>query len=217
MQRQVSDHRENMGEQHVRLEASLAPEVAATLIDLAQLAQRASSATFDTTGSIAHEVLARLLVLCAAQRGALLLGMDEHVAPEQPSAPSSLHPPPFRVLALHGIGEEEAHALLTAFPSTVAHAQPGPDMTCWITSRLPLGAFLAEIEQSSQDVLSPPESDALPTAGSSPTLVRQPVHALSLIGWTTEKHSECAWCVARGHQLLPFVLASVISRIVTLL
>src|SRR5438132_4328090 len=217
MQRQLPDHRQNMVEQNLRLEESLAPEVAATLIDLAQLAQRAGSATFDATGRVAHELLARLLVLCAAQRGALLLGVDEHVAPEQLSSPSSLHPTTFRALALHGIGEEEAHALLTAFPSTGAHAQPGPAMTCWITYRLPLGEFMVESEQSSQDVLSPQGIDALPSNGASPTLVRQPVHALMVIGWTTENNGECAAVVARGHRLLPFVVAAVSSVIVSIL
>ncbi len=206
-----------MVEQNLRLEESLAPEVAATLIDLAQLAQRAGSATFDATGRVAHELLARLLVLCAAQRGALLLGVDEHVAPEQPSSPSSTRPTTFRVLALHGIGEEEAHALLTAFPSTGANAQPDPAMTCWITYRLPLGEFMVESEQSYQDVLFPQEIDALPSNGASPTLVRQPVHTLMLIGWTTEKDSECAWVVARGQRLLPFVVAAVSSVIVNIL
>ncbi|HKV03314.1 MAG TPA: hypothetical protein VJQ26_14380, partial [Ktedonobacteraceae bacterium] len=81
-----------MVEQNSRLEETLAPEVAATLIDLAQLAQRAGSATFDVAGLVANELLARLLVLCTAQRGALLLHVDEHVAPEQPPSPSSLRP-----------------------------------------------------------------------------------------------------------------------------
>ncbi len=206
-----------MVEQNVRLEESLAPEVAATLIDLAQLAQRAGSATFDAAGRVAHELLARLLVLCAAQRGALLLGVDEHVAPEQPSSPSSTRPTTFRALALHGIGEEEVHTLLTAFPSTGANAQPDPAMTCWITYRLPLGEFMVESEQSYQDVLFPQEIDALPSNGASPTLVRQPVHALVVIGWTTEKDSECAWVVARGQRLLPFVVAAVSSVIVNIL
>jgi signal transduction histidine kinase len=206
-----------MGEQNWHLEETLAPEVAATLIDLAQLAQRAGSATFDVAGLVAHELLARLLVLCAAQRGALLLGVDEHGAPEQPPSPSSLRPKTFRALALHGIGEEETHALLTAFPSPGAHAQPGPDMTCWITYRLSIGGFMLESEQSYWDILSPQEVDALPSAGASPTLVRQPVHALLLIGWTTENDSECALVVARGHRVLPFVVAAVSSVIVSIL
>lgn len=208
-----------MVEQHLRLEESLAPKVAATLIDLAQLAQHAGSATFDGVGAVAHELLARLLVLCAAQRGAILLGVDEQDAPEQSSSPSSLplRPKTFRALALHGIGEEEAQAFLTAFPSTGAHAQPDPDMTCWITYRLPLGEFMLESEQSYQDVLSPQEVNALPIDGASPMLVRQPLHALLIIGWTTENDSECALVVERGHRLLPFVVDAVSSVIVSIL
>src|SRR5689334_2763194 len=113
-----------MVEPNLRLEETFAPEVAATLIDLAQLAQRAGSATFAAAGIVAHELLGRLLVLCAAQRGAILIGVDEHVAPEQPSSPPSVRPETLRVLALCSIGAEEASALLTAFPSTGTTTQP---------------------------------------------------------------------------------------------
>ena len=198
-----------MVEQNLRLEESLAPEVAATLIDLAQLAHHAGSATFDGVGAVANELLGRLLVLCAAQRGAILLGVDD--APEQLSSPSSMRPKTFRALALHGIGEEEAHILLTAFPSTGAHAQPDPDMTCWITYRLPLGEFMLESEQSYQ------EFDALHIDGASPTPVRQPLDALLILGWTAENDSECALVVERGHRLLPFVVDAVSSVIVSIL
>src|SRR5712692_2187276 len=200
-----------MVEQNLRLEESLAPEVAATLIDLAQLAHHAGSATFDGVGAGANELLGRLLVLCAAQRGAILLGVDEHDAPEQLSSPSSMRPKTFRALALYGIGEEEAHFLLTAFPSTGANAQPDPDMTCWITYRLPLGEFMLESEQSYQ------EGDALHIDGASPTPVRQPLDALLIIGWTAENDSECALVVERGHRLLPFVVDAVSSVIVSIL
>src|SRR5438128_2542004 len=206
-----------MVEQHLRLEESFAPEVAATLIDLAQLVQHAGSATFDGVSAVAHDLLGRVLVLCAAQRGAILLGVDEHDAPEQPSSPSALRPKTFRALALHGIGEEEAQALLTAFPSTGAHAQPDPDMTCWITYRLPLGEFMLESEQSYQDVLSPQEVNAIHTDGASPMLVRLPLHALLIIGWTTENDNECALVVERGHRVLPFVVDAVSSVIVSIL
>jgi signal transduction histidine kinase len=206
-----------MVEQHVRLEESLAPEVAATLIDLAQLAHHAGSATFDGVGAVAHELLAHLLALCAAQRGAILLGVDEHEAPLPSSSPSAVRLTTFRALALHGIGEAEAQALLTAFPSTGFNDQPDPDMTCWITYRLPIGEFLVESEQSSQDVLFPQEIDVLPIDGASPTLVRQPVQALLVTGWTTENDSECALVVERGHRVLPFVVDAVSSVIVSLL
>ncbi len=52
-----------MVEQPVRLEESLAPEVAATLIDLAQLAHHAGSATFDGVGAVAHELVLKPSVL----------------------------------------------------------------------------------------------------------------------------------------------------------
>src|SRR5258708_13634410 len=206
-----------MVEQPVRLEESLAPEVAATLIDLAQLAHHAGSATFDGVGAVAEELLGRILVLCGAQRGGILVGVDEHDAPEQPSSPSALRPKTFRALALQGIGEEEAHALLTTFPSDGAHAQPDPEMTCWITYRLPLGEFMLESEQSYQDVFSRQEINALPIDGASPTLVRQPVQVLLVLGWTTEKDSECAMVVERGHRVLPFVVDAVSSVIVSTL
>src|SRR6266852_4541717 len=206
-----------MVEQPVRLEESLAPEVAATLIDLAQLAHHAGSATFDGVGAVAHELLARLLVLCAAQRGAILLGVDEYDAPEPSSSLSSLRSKTFRALALHGVGEAEAQALLTAFPSTGFNDQPDPDMTCWITYRLPIGEFMVESEQSSQDVLSPQEVDALPIDGASPRLVRQPVQALLVLGWTTENDHACALVVERGHRVLPFVVDAVSSVIVSIL
>ncbi|HJT57928.1 MAG TPA: ATP-binding protein [Ktedonobacteraceae bacterium] len=215
-----------MVEQHSRLEEILAPEVAATLIDLAQLARRAGSAAVDAAGGIAHELLGRLLVLCAAQQGALLLGVDEYDAFEQPSPasqrseakPVSLpHPKPFRALALYGMGEEEVHALLTAFPSTGPHTQIHPKMTCWIIYRLSLGEFLAESEYSYQHSLSPQEMNALPATGVPPTPVQQPFHALLVIGWTPEKDSECALVIDKGQRVLPFVVDAVSSVIVSIL
>ncbi len=206
-----------MVEQPVRLEESLAPEVAATLIDLAQLAHHAGSTTFDGGGTVAHALLARLLVLCAAQRGAILLGVDEHEAPEPSSSLSAVRSKTFRALALQGIGEAEAQALLTAFPSTGFNDQPDPDMTCWITYRLPIGEFLVESEPSSQDVLSPQEIDVIHIDGALPTLVRQPVQALLVLGWTTDNDRACALVVERGHRVLPFVVDAVSSVIVSLL
>ena len=206
-----------MVEPHLHLEEALAPEVAAALIDLTQLAQRADSASFDAADTVAHELLGRLLVLCAAQRGAILLGVDEHVAPALPSSPSSVGPEIFRALALYGIGKEEAHALLTAFPSTSANTRPGPDMTCWITCRLPLGEFLVASEPSYQDILSSREINARSSGGAPPILVRQPLHALLVIGWTAEKDSACALVVEKGHRLLPFVVDAVSSVIMSIL
>ena len=207
-----------MVEQKLPLQESLAPEVAAALMDLAQLAQDAGSAAFDALDRVADKLLARLLVLCQAQRGAILLGIDEHVVTEQLSLP---HPKTFRALALHGIGEEEAHAFLTAFPSTAADIQPATDMTSWITYRLSIGDFMLESEQpyehSYQNVLSPQEIQALPVDGASPTYVRQPLHALLVLGWAAENNSECGSAVERGPCLLPFVADAAGAVLVSIL
>ncbi len=76
---------------------------------------------------------------------------------------------------------------------------------------------MVESEQSSQDVLSSQEVDALPIDGASPTLVRQPVQALLVLGWTTENDHACALVVERGHRVLPFVVDAVSSVIVSIL
>src|SRR5713101_1262589 len=202
-----------MVEQNLPLQKSLAPEVAVALIDLAQLAQHAGSTTIGGLETVAGKMLGRLLVLCAAQRGAVLLGVDEHV----PSEPTSTHHKTFRALALHGIDEEEAHALLTTFPSTDSGVLPGPDLTCWLTYRLSIGEFMVESGQYFHDILSPQEIENLPSDGSSPVLARQPLDALLIIGWTAENDSECVLVVERGHRVLPFVVDAVSSVIVSIL
>ncbi len=215
-----------MVEQHSRLKEILAPEVATTLIDLAQLALRAGSATFDAAGGIAQELLGRLLVLCAAQRGALLLEVNAYDAFEQPSTasqrsevkPISLpHPKPFRALALSNVDEEEAHALLIASPSTGTHTQLHPKMTCWLTYRLSLGEFLVESEHFSEHASSFQKMDALPSNGELPTPVRQPFHALLAIGWMPEKDDECPLVMEKGQRVLPFIVDAVSSVIVSIL
>src|SRR2546426_5487107 len=139
-----------MVEQKLSLQESHAPEVAAALIDLARLAQYAGSTTIENLDTVADKMLVRLLALCAAQRGAVLLGVDERAVSELPSS----HHQTFRALALHGVGEEEAHALLTTFPSVDSGVQPGSDLTCWITYRLSIGEFMVESGQYSHDILS---------------------------------------------------------------
>ena len=195
------------------LQESLAPEVVVALIDLAQLAQHAGSTTIEGQETVAGKMLGRLLVLCSAQRGAVLLGVDESV----PSEPTSTHHKTFRVLALHGIDEEDAHALLTTFPSTDSGVLPGPDLTCWLTYRLSIGEFMVESGPYSHDLLTPQEIENLPSDGSSPVLARQPLHALLVLGWTAENDSECASVVERGHHLLPYVIDAVGAIIVGIL
>ncbi len=201
-----------MVEQDLSFQEPLASEVTAALIDLAQLAQNTASAEFDALGTIANQMLKRLLTLCAAQRGAVLLGLDEHLVPEQPSLPSPPSRRAIRALALHAMHEEEVHALLTTFPAIDTGVESaGPDLACWITYRLSTGEFLVEGEQSPQDVVTPPVYEV------EPIQVKQPLQALLVLGWTTETDSECASAVERGHRLLPLVADAAGTVIVSIL
>ena len=79
---QYENCRQEMVDQNLPLQETSAPEVAAALMDLAQLTQLTGSTTIKNLDSIAHKMLARLLVLCSAQRGAVFLGVDERSQPD---------------------------------------------------------------------------------------------------------------------------------------
>src|SRR6266566_5510693 len=201
-----------MVDQNIPLQESLAPEIAA-LIDLAQLAQHTGSTTIENINTIADKLLARLLVLCSAQRGAVFLGVDERLQSEL----HATHHQIFRALALHGVDEEAAHALLSAFPMDNSSVKPDPELVCWLTYRLSLGEFMVERGYFLDDILSPHEIEELPSDDHSPLLVRQLVDALLVLGWTAENDSECASAVERGHHLLPYVIDAMGAVIVGIL
>jgi signal transduction histidine kinase len=208
-----------MVEQNLPLQEPPISEVAAALIDLAQLAQTAGSAAFDTLGMVADKMLRRLLVLFEAQRGAVLIGMEEYVELQQHTWSSSSNPKVIRALALHGIREEETSTLLTTFPSADIDPQDAPDLSCWITYRLSIGGFMAEREWPPQHV------DAWQNRKPSHIIVeevsqdhsKQPLHALLVLGWTGENDGECAVAVERGHRLLPYIAEAAGAVIVSIL
>ncbi|HMC99747.1 MAG TPA: hypothetical protein VKH37_06335, partial [Ferruginibacter sp.] len=190
-----------MVDQNIPLQESLAPEVAA-LIDLAQLAQYTGSTTIENLNTIADKLLARLLMLCSAQRGAVFLGVDERLQSEL----HATHHKIFRALALHGVDEEVAHALLSAHTMDNSSVKSDPELVCWLTYRLSLGEFMVERGYFLDDILSPHEIEELPSDDHSPLLVRQPLDALLVLGWTVENDGECASAVEKGHHLLPYVI-----------
>src|SRR5215469_10894788 len=151
MQAQSNDCRQEMVDQNIPLQESFAPEVAAALIDLAQLAQQAGSATIENLDAIADKMLARLLVLSSAQLGAVFLWVDERLQPEFHAA----HHKIFRALALQGVDEETAHALLSALPPGTSSVKSDQELVCWLTYRLSLGEFFLEREHFSDDLYSP--------------------------------------------------------------
>jgi signal transduction histidine kinase len=202
-----------MLDQNIPLQETFAPEVAAALIDLAQLAQQTGSTTIENLDTIADKMLARLLVLCSAQRGAVILGVDERLQPELHVTPHKI----VRALALHGVNEETVLALLTALPMEVSSVKPDPELVCWVTYRLSLGEFMIERGHFSDDILSLHKFENITSEDTSSLLIRQPLDALLVLGWTTEEDSECASVVERGHHLLPYVVDAIGAVIVGIL
>src|SRR3989440_10285901 len=202
-----------MVDQNIPLHETFAPEVAAALIDLAQLAQYTGSTTIENLDTIAGKMLARLLVLCSAQRGAVFLGVDERLQPEL----HATHHKISRALALHDVDEETAHALLYALSMNNSSMKPDPELVCWLTYRISLGEFLLERGHFSDDILSPHEIEKLPSDDYAPLLVRRPLDALLVLGWTAKDDNECASVVERGHHLLPYVIDAIGAVIVGIL
>src|SRR6266704_6502035 len=176
-----------MDRQNEQVSAPLAPEVVAALRDLARMAEHTGSAVSDTPGSVASMLLEHLLVLCAAQHGALLLTgyPSRESADDRKSSVSSsriLH-----TFALHGISEEEAHALLQLFPSGDASVKTASGERSLNVYRLPLTVPFVQqqgYEETGQTT--------------------QPLQAVLLLGWTWQGDAERTPSAAeKGRAILP--------------
>ena len=202
-----------MGAQDSPLQEPLASEVTSALVELAKLSQRAMPAAVDgrTTSTVANTMLERLLVLCAAQRGAILLVMQDEIIAEQPSLPLSLsmkgvYP---RALALHNIREEDVYRLLPALPPAGTSGpaiQVVPDLSCWAMYRLPIGRFLVK-----------PGYEPMPGGNGGSNQDRRPLQALLAVGWDSLEDDACALAVERGHKLLLLVADAAGAVIVNIL
>lgn len=202
--------------QDLPLQEPLASEVTGALIDLAQLSEHVGPIGFNGLAGLANQMLRRLLALCVAQRGAVLLNVEEHVAfetagatqappPHSTTTPAhtQLSPKAYRALVLHDIHEEEVYALLAAFPPADTHIH-APGSSCWVTYRLSFGEFVTESEQPLSAISESPRG--LETQHeASLNQTRQPLQALLVLGWTGEHEDECAAAVERCHKLLPLV------------
>lgn len=183
---------------HPTLAEPLASEITAALIDLAALTRRAVRATPALIDAISQEVLQRVLALCKARRGAVLLsdGHNSSRTHGDSAQPTSDHAKTVRALALHDIQEEDAHALLRVVPP--AHARiHSVEMTCWITYDLPLNEVAGD-NGSALDVPLGASSD-----------VEEGQNALLVLGWSNESDEECASMIARCQALLPLVADAV--------
>jgi signal transduction histidine kinase len=203
--------RRNMGIQDISRPDSQASELSTVLQDLARLAQRAGTAADrQSTDIVASAMLERLLAYFGAQHGALLLDTQRNLEPGQYYLPSSLHENDVRVLALHGIGEEDSYMLMNVSPSTSGNGQPGPDLQRSVTYQLPVGQLMLENRH-----LQTGELEALPELSSSESA--HPLEALLLVSWDDGEDRACRIAIEQAHILLPRVADGAGAVIVNLL
>jgi len=132
-----------------------APEVISALMDLAELALQASAA-IDAPDRFTSMLLERLLTLCAASQGALLLMASQQPAAEQP--------PAYHILALSGPPAATVHTLLATVQPLAANGQIVPGDPSWLAYTLPIG----QAQKSSANGCEPADQSAA---------------ALLLLGW----------------------------------
>jgi signal transduction histidine kinase len=199
-----------MDRQDEQVSGPLASEVVAALRDLARIAQHAGSAGSDAPSGIATMLLERLLVLCAAQRGALFLtGEPSKEAAEDLLSSFSnsriLHP-----FALEGISQQEASALLQLFPSGEASIQTASGERSWVVSHLPLTVPCVEQQGHGE-----PGHATIEQARGQTT---SPLQAVVLLGWTGQEDAERTSSAAeKARAILPLVAEAVGAVLVNLL
>jgi len=215
------------------------PEVIATLLDLARLAHRIELAAPEAPGTIATLLLERLMMVCKAQRGAIVFTPQRPVE-HKPSigtsaialkdAPQARLQTPIgvgktlRILAQNGMHEEEVLALLEGFSSDGAAIQSPAGEPCCLICRLPISAPIDHRQAggAAQDIT---RSDLVQTrrAGAPPVVTPLPVYALLVLLWDAVRDDDVAnderACIAaeEATALLPLIADAAVTVMMHLL
>src|SRR5438552_2534363 len=180
------------------------PDVTAALLDFAQFSQRGGLAAPNEAGLIAIKLLERLLTLCNAQRGTVLLTTQHFTGSEQSSRSSISPRKMFRSFALYGLSDEEAMTMATHFALDGADIQVPSSEPGWLMWRLPVtAAFLpGQIAPYMQEYVG---HSILP------------LYALTIVWWTGG--DECARVdkVEHARALLPRVTSAFGAAILNVL
>src|SRR5436190_9205696 len=203
MQSEEKRKRNKMEAQQTPVDERLTSEVLAALRDLAQLSQQgtASSAAPD---SIATALLERLLVLCSAQSGALLLTTPQLADGKHSVLSSFTSRKEFHLLASEGMSEQEALAHLLPFSSEGAALPLPAHQACWLPWKLPISLPLPGDR----------EQDARQERGEPSEQTGERIQAFLILAWADKEEASCAWAVAQGQTILPLV-AEVVATVIT--
>lgn len=168
--------------------------VLAALADFAQMAQHVSD------DSTALTLLERILLLCNAERGALLFVTGDQYILQPLSAPTPVtHTRRYRTVARCALSQEEVSTLLTnvghdAENETIQIFAAAPEWMLW-SHRIAIPAVLLSSEHTTNKEMLPVRQ------------VPEPLQALFLLGWA--EGDAYVPLYERGRQVLPLVAAAV--------
>lgn len=178
-----------------------AAEVTAALVDLGRLSQQIGLAAPNKSAAIAKTLLERIMALCEAQQGALLLVIDNPPGDKLSFALSVFNKRAMRIFALSAMNEGEALTKMDSYATNGADLQTLPHEPCWVMCKLPISSL------SSSQVSSSPERSAASSltvlTSSQPAL---PLYALLLLGWAGKEESSRLAKAERGRSILPLVV-----------
>ncbi|MFL5658723.1 MAG: sensor histidine kinase [Ktedonobacteraceae bacterium] len=181
------------------------PDLTTALLDLARLAQRVGVAAVEGPGEVAISLLERVMTLCGAERGAILLPRANPTLSEQTFGTTLPNVRRFRVLTRLGVSEEDVLALSMEFSVLDADIQVPAGEPSWLLGRLaPVPVTLQEDRRNGTMA-----ADSLDHA-------RLPGHALLLLGWSGTDGGTYPPAVQKGIALLPNILDAVGSVVVNI-
>ncbi len=172
-------------------------EVTAALVDLGRLSQRIGSGTSNASDDIAQSLLERIMTLCDAQQGALLLTVNNPAGEQSSFAPGVTQKKAARILALSAMSEAELVTKLDALPSSGEELQILPHEHCWVICNLPVSSPMSsQVEYQPGPGMSvmPPSSQAV-----------LPLYALLMLGWAGKEGRDCRAKVENSRNILPLV------------
>jgi signal transduction histidine kinase len=196
-----------------------AVEVMTALTDLAALSRHAGSSVFATPGmhykGIATALLERLLALCGAERGAILITTHFHAGTQLPTVAGLSNKRVFHTCTLHNMNEEEVFALLSAFSIEKGDIQEPPQAPSWMLWRLPI--FLPSLFQ--QDATIAQENTEIPHSAISSSLPYSAytTQVFFFFGCDKTNALQHPTVLEKGQAILPLVADAVSSVIISLL
>jgi signal transduction histidine kinase len=204
------------------------PEITTALLDLARLSHRIELAAAEASGVIAAALLERLVTLCKAERGAVLLPAQSPGEQQQFIWSSAREVKDaaqarfqssrgagqtLRTLARHDMEEEEALALLEGYVSDGPALQSLGGEPCCLICRLPISAPLDHQQgNGAPQSLAQAEPAGTSSTGASPDATLLPVYALLVLVWMANDEntpsSALRPCMAasQARTLLPWII-----------